>query len=211
MELVHELYTWVVGWAGTPYAGVALFGIAFAESMIFPIPPDALMIPMMIAQPSLALVFAGIALVASVFGGIAGYGIGKKGGRPVMYRLFSDEKIRVVEHYYNKYDVWAISIAGFTPIPYKLFTISAGAFNLDLKRFMIASLIGRGGRFILVGGLIMLFGRQIQFFIDEYFDVAAIAFTVMLLGGFYVINVIGKRLQPAEAQNVDMAEVEIEA
>lgn len=206
MELVHELYNWVVAWAQTPYAGAALAGIAFAESIFFPIPPDALMIPVMIASPTFALGFATIALLASVFGGATGYAVGKKGGRPVMYRFFSDEKIRVVEHYYNKYDVWAISIAGFTPIPYKLFTISAGAFNLDFKRFMVASLVGRGGRFFLVGVLIMIFGEQIQFFLDEYFNVAAVAFTVLLLGGFYVLNVIGRRLQPEPAE-VEVSEV----
>lgn len=202
MEFIHELYTWVVGWAHTPYSGMALFGIAFAESSFFPIPPDVLMIPIMIARPPVALLFAALATLASVMGGAFGFGIGKWGGQPVLRRFFSDEKVQVVQHYYNKYDIWAISIAGFTPIPYKVFTISAGAFELDFKRFMIASTIGRGGRFFLVGTLIMVFGEAIQAFIDQYFDLAAILFTILLLGGFYVLNMVGKRLQPAEAPEV---------
>ncbi|MDQ7029787.1 MAG: YqaA family protein [Ardenticatenia bacterium] len=193
MELLRSLYDWVVAWAYTPYAGVALFGIAFAESSFFPIPPDVLMIPLAISRPPIALLFAALATVASVLGGVFGYVIGKLGGQPVLHRLFSEEKIRAVRHYYHKYDVWAIGIAGFTPIPYKLFTISAGVFDLDFKRFMLASLVGRGGRFFLVGGLIMIFGEAIQGFIDEYFDLLAIAFTLLLIGGFYVINVAGKR------------------
>lgn len=200
MDLLRSLYEWVVAWAGTPYASVALFGIAFAESSFFPIPPDTLMIPLAISRPPLALVFATLATVASVLGGAFGYAIGKWGGQPVLHRFFNQEKVRMVQHYYHKYDVWAIGVAGFTPIPYKLFTISAGVFDLNFKRFMLASLLGRGGRFFLVGGLIMVFGETIQGFIDEYFDVAAVAFTVLLIGGFYVLNVLGKRMKPVEAQ-----------
>lgn len=200
MEILRSLYDWVVAWAYTPYASVALFGIAFAESSFFPIPPDVLMIPLAISRPPFALLFATLATVASVLGGVFGYLIGKWGGQPVLHRLFSEEKIRTVQHYYHKYDVWAIGIAGFTPIPYKLFTISAGVFDLDFKRFMVASLLGRGGRFFMVGGLIMVFGEAIQGFIDEYFDLLAVAFTVLLIGGFYVINVVGKRVKPVKAR-----------
>lgn len=199
MDLLHSLYEWVVAWAHTPYASIALFGIAFAESSFFPIPPDTLMIPLAISRPPAALLFAALATLASVLGGAFGYAIGKWGGQPVLRRLFAQEKIRMVQHYYHKYDVWAIGVAGFTPIPYKLFTISAGVFDLDFKRFMLASILGRGGRFFLVGGLIMVFGETIQWFIDEYFDLAAVAFTVLLIGGFYVLNVLGKRMKPLEA------------
>jgi membrane protein YqaA with SNARE-associated domain len=188
--MLHDLAAWMVAWASSPYAGFALFGFAFIESIFFPVPPDPLLITLSVATPSNALIFAGICTVASVFGGITGYYVGLKGGRPLVLRMFGEEKVSYVQHLFQNYDVWAIAIAGFTPIPYKVFTLSAGVTLIDPKRFIIASIIGRAGRFFLVASLIFLFGETIQRYLIEYFDVAALLFAVLLIGGFVVIGLL---------------------
>jgi membrane protein YqaA with SNARE-associated domain len=193
MEILRDLIEWTTSWATTPYGGVALFAIAFAESSFFPVPPDVLLIPLALAKTSWALLFAAVATLGSLAGGILGYFIGDKGGRPLLKRFFKPEKVALVQDYYRRYDVWAVGIAGFTPIPYKLFSISAGAFGLDLKRFVLASIVGRGGRFFLVGSAILVFGESVKAFLDEYFDFAVIAFALLFIGGFYAINVLARR------------------
>ncbi|NLF13355.1 MAG: DedA family protein [Anaerolineaceae bacterium] len=192
MELLRNLIEWTAGWAASPYGGVALFAIAFAESSFFPVPPDVLLIPLALARTAWALLFAAIATGGSLAGGLLGYYIGDKGGRPLLQRFFKQEKVSLVQNYYRRYDVWAVGLAGFTPIPYKLFSISAGAFGLDLKRFMLASAIGRGGRFFLVGLVILIFGESVKVFLDQYFELAVVAFSVLLVGGFYVINLLAR-------------------
>jgi membrane protein YqaA with SNARE-associated domain len=201
MEFLRDLVEWTVAWAHTPYGGVALFAIAFAESSFFPVPPDVLMIPLALAQTAKALLFAAICTAGSALGGIFGYLIGDKGGRPLLQRLFKPEKIALVQSYYRRYDVWAVGIAGFTPIPYKLFSISAGVFGLDFKRFVLASIAGRGSRFFLVGLVIMVFGEPVKAFLDTYFDLVVIAFAVLFIGGFYVLNVLARRT--ARQQGID--------
>jgi membrane protein YqaA with SNARE-associated domain len=193
MDILHDLIAWTSSWAATPYGTVALFVIAFAESSFFPVPPDVLMIPLALAKTNYALVFAAIATAGSTIGGLLGYYIGDKGGRPLLQRFFKPDKVSLVQDYYRRYDVWAVGLAGFTPIPYKLFTISAGAFGLDLKRFVLASFLGRGGRFFLVGSAIQIFGESVKAFLDEYFDLAVIGFAVLFVGGFYAINLLAKR------------------
>jgi membrane protein YqaA with SNARE-associated domain len=193
MEFVRSLVEWTIGWAATPYGGLALFLIAFAESSFFPVPPDVLLIPLALAQTHWALIFAAIATAGSTLGGILGFFIGDKGGRPLLQRFFKAEKIALVQGYYQRYDVWAVGMAGFTPIPYKLFSISAGAFGLDLKRFLLATIAGRGGRFFLVGLAIQLFGEPVKAFLDQYFDLAVVAFAVLFVGGFYAINLLAQR------------------
>lgn len=193
MSFLRELVAWTAGWASTPYGGIALFGIAFAESSFFPVPPDVLLIPLALFKTSSALLFSAIATLGSTLGGILGYFIGDKGGRPLLQRFFNQEKVALVQDYYKRYDVWAVGLAGFTPIPYKLFSISAGAFGLDLNRFIIATILGRGGRFFLVGLVILIFGEPVKAFLDTYFELAAVAFAVMLVGGFYVVNLLARR------------------
>ncbi len=193
MEILRDLIEWTTGWAATPYGGVALFIISFVESSFFPVPPDTLLIPLALMHIPRALLFAAIATVGSVGGGAFGYLLGLKGGRPVLHRLFSAEKIALAQGYYAKYDVWAVFVGAFTPLPYKLFSISAGVFGLDLKRFMLASLVGRGGRFFAVGTVITLFGEPVKHYLDKYFDVAVIAFTLMLVGGFLAVSLLAKQ------------------
>lgn len=193
MEILHNLVDWTSGWAGTPYGSVVLFVIAFAESSFFPVPPDVLLIPLALARTSWALLLAAIAAAGSTVGGLLGYYLGAKGGRPLLQRVFKAEKVALVQGYYRPYDVWAVGMAGFTPIPYKLFSSSAGAFGLDLKRFILASIVGRGGRFFLVGLAILVFGESVKSFLDEYFDLAVIAFAVLFIGGFFAINLLARR------------------
>ena len=188
LESVHELSAWVISWAYTPYGAIALGLLAFAESSFFPIPPDVLLIALCLLNPKGALGYAVICSVASVLGGGFGYGLGRYGGRPLLKRMFSEAKIQLVEDYYHRYDVWAVGIAAFTPIPYKVFTVTAGVFLLDFKRFMLASLIGRSGRFFLVALLFFFFGKPIAAFVQSYLNILSILFIVALVGGFVIIH-----------------------
>ena len=199
MELIHDLYAWMESWAQSPYGGLALFILAFFESSFFPLPPDALMIPLAVANVRFALGFAAITTAGSLLGAMLGYYIGLKGGRPILNRFFSEDKVLFVERQYQKRDVWAVAIAGFTPIPYKIFAIGAGAFHLNFRRFMLASLVGRAGRFFLVGLLITIFGEPIQAAIDDYLDVLALGFVVLLVVGFFVLKLLVKPGRDADS------------
>jgi len=188
---LRRLYDWVLSWAAHPHARIALFALAFAESSFFPIPPDVLLIAMALSLPTRAFRFAAITTLGSVLGGLAGYLIGHglmaSVGQPIIefYRLETQfEKIRAL---YLEYDVWAVGIAGFTPIPYKVFTIAAGAFDMDPLRFSLASVISRGARFFLVAALIYHYGTPIKGFIDRYFNLLTIVFTVLLVGFFALL------------------------
>jgi len=185
---IHELKEWTVSWAQSENAVFALFGLAFAESSFFPIPPDLLLIVMSLNSPGHALSYALVCTAGSTVGGAFGYGLGKGGGRPLLKRFVSERKIRLVHDYFRKYEAWAIGIAGFTPIPYKIFTLSAGVFYIDFVKFILVSLVSRGARFFLVAGLIALFGEYITGFIERYFNLLSILFVVLLVGGFYAVK-----------------------
>ena len=193
MELLHDLAAWMTSLANTPYGGAALFALAFAESSFFPLPPDLLLIPLALNNTSLALLFAAVATVGSTLGGMLGYFIGNKGGRPLLERFFNADKVALVQDQYQRYDVWAVGMAAFTPIPYKLFSISAGAFQLDFKRFLLASVLGRGGRFLAVGLVITIFGESVKAFLESYFELAVIAFGLLFIGGFLAIKLLARK------------------
>ena len=205
-DLLHDLVDWVLAWAESPFGGLALFVLSAAESIIFPVPPDPLLIALGVGKPSFALVFAAICLAGSLLGASVGYLIGMWGGRPVVDRLFSQDKIQFVEQKYQRYDVWAILIAALTPIPYKVFTVTAGMFRLHFGRFMLASLLGRGARFFAVGLLIALFGEPIAAFIDEYLDILFIVFMILLVGGFFVIKLLTRAGKPPGSSEVKISE-----
>lgn len=201
MKYLRSLYDWVLHWAQTPYGPIALFVLAFAESSFFPIPPDALLIAMVLGASAKAFKFALNCTVASVIGALFGYAIGhylwwtpSNEFTPIANFFFNSipgftqELFFNVQKMYDQYDFWIVFTAGFTPIPYKVITISSGAFNINIPMFVIASIISRGARFFLVAFLIWRFGPQIKSFIDKYFNWLAIAFTVLLLGGFAVIK-----------------------
>ena len=201
MEFLHDMTNWMLDWAASPWAPVALVVFAFWESSFFPIPPDPLLIGMAVARPELGLVYATMATAASVAGAALGYFIGQRGGRPIVQRLFKPDKILLAERLYQRYDVWAVSVAAFTPIPFKVFTITAGMAELNFRRFMLASIVGRGGRFFLVGGLVTIFGSSIERWIDQYFEIATISFVLLLVAGFLAIRFVGQFL--ARREGVD--------
>ena len=174
MNILTELTLWFEGFAETDLAIYALALGSFAESIIFPIPVDVLLMPMSLLNPSMAIWFAMVAMVASVLGGIGGYWVGLRFGRPVLHRFVSPAKSDSAERLFNKYGAWAVVVAAITPIPYKVFTISAGVLNLELKKFVFASVIGRGFRFLFTGALLYLYGEEIRSFIDDHFGLLMI-------------------------------------
>jgi len=190
--MLRRLYDWVLHWAETPYGTWALFLLAFCESSFFPIPPDVLLIALAVAIPKKSFKYALVCSAGSVLGGCLGYLIGWQFmagiGEKIIAFYGLTRKIEYIKDLYINYDAWAIGIAGFTPIPYKVFTISAGAFNINFPVFIIASTISRSARFFLVGSLIYIFGPRIQTFIDKYFNILAVAFTVLLVAGFVIIK-----------------------
>lgn len=190
--MFRKLYDWVLHWAETPYGSWALFLLAFSESSFFPIPPDVLLIALAVAVPRKSMRFAMICSVGSVLGGCFGYLIGWQfmssvGAKIVAFYGLVD-KVDYIGDLYRNYDAWAIGIAGFTPIPYKVFTIAAGMFKINFGVFILASFISRSARFFLIGGLIYFFGPSIQRFIEKYFNILAVAFTILLITGFVAIK-----------------------
>ena len=190
--MLRRLYHWVLHWAETPYSTWALFLLAFAESSFFPIPPDVLLIALAVARPAKSLHYALVCSVGSVLGGCLGYFIGYQFmevlGQKIVSLYGFQDKIDHIQQLYQQYDAWAVGIAGFTPIPYKVFTLSAGMFKIDFLVFVLASLISRSARFFLVGALFYKFGARIKPLIDRYFDILAVSFTVLLVLGFAVIK-----------------------
>jgi membrane protein YqaA with SNARE-associated domain len=190
--MLRNLYEWVVHWAKTPYGAWALFLLAFSESSFFPIPPDVLLIALAVAVPAKALHYALICSIGSILGGVFGYLLGWQFMATIGLKIIAfyglNDNFAYIESLYRTYDAWAIGIAGFTPIPYKVFTISAGAFRINFGVFVLASLVSRSARFFLVGGLIYIFGPQIQNFIERYFNILAVAFTVLLIAGFVILH-----------------------
>ena len=190
--MLRKIYDWVLHWAETPYGPWALFLLAFSESSFFPIPPDVLLIALAVALPRKSLKFALISSIGSVLGGCFGYLIGWQFMQGIGEKIIAfyglTDKVDYIGTLYRTYDAWAIGIAGFTPIPYKVFTIAAGMFKINFMVFFLASLVSRSARFFLVGGLIYIFGSRIQSFIDKYFNILAVAFTVLLIVGFIVLK-----------------------
>lgn len=201
MKLIKNLYNWVLSWAETRFAMTALFILAFIESIFFPIPPDILLIAMAMGAAAKSFRFAIICTIGSVTGAVVGYYIGHfawlnpNGEFTGLANLFFNnipgftyELYNNIKILFNEWDFWIIFTAGFTPIPYKVFTITSGAFDMNIVMFIIASVISRGARFFLVAYLIWKFGPSIKNFIDKYFNWVALGFTAMLIGGFIMIN-----------------------
>ncbi len=201
MNWVKSLYNWVLSWSESPYGSLALFILAFSESVFFPIPPDVLLIALALGASVKAFRFAIICTAGSVIGAVVGFALGHyiwltADGSFTAFANFFFEHIPGFTHavydrirdLFNEWNFWVIFTAGFTPIPYKVFTITAGVFDINFLMFIIASVISRGARFFLVAWLIWRFGPGIKQFIDRYFNLLAIAFTVLLVGGFILIK-----------------------
>ena len=191
---MRKLYDWVLHWAETPYAIPALFILAFAESSFFPIPPDVLLIALAVSIPTKAFRYALICTLGSVTGGVLGYGIGYFGyealGKPIIDFYHGQEVMDKVKELYDTHGFWGVFVAALTPIPYKVFTIASGFFKFNFGAFIGASVCGRALRFFVVGALIHFFGPKIKEFIDKYFNILAIAFAVLLVGGFVLIKFV---------------------
>ena len=190
--LLRRLYDWTLSWAYTPYGTIALFIIAFAESSFFPIPPDILLIALCISIPSKSFWYALISTVASVLGGMFGYYIGmalySTIGKAIIAALHYENYFNLVGKMYSDNAFLAILGAAFTPIPYKVFTIAAGVWDINFLILITASIIGRGLRFFIVATLIFFFGAKIKEFIEKYFNWVTVIFFVLLVAGFGVIK-----------------------
>jgi membrane protein YqaA with SNARE-associated domain len=189
------MYTWVESFSTRPGALWALFLIAFMESSFFPIPPDVLLIALAVAMPTRSMHFAAVCTLGSVLGGMFGYFIGYElmelVGRPII-SFYNAETywVKVEEAYRGPVGVWFLVAAAFTPVPYKVATIAAGATLMPFLPFVLASAIGRSMRFFLVAGLIWKFGPSIKQFIDKYFDKLSIAFVILLVLGFVAVKYV---------------------
>jgi membrane protein YqaA with SNARE-associated domain len=192
-QLKNSLFGLIDQFAASPHPGWWLFALAVAESSFFPIPPDVLLVTLGVARPEMAVWYAVITSVGSVLGGGLGYAIGLYGGRPLLYRFFNRGKINAVERLYDRFNAWATGIAGLTPIPYKVFTIAGGALKIDFKVFMLASLASRSLRFMTEGVLLYFFGAPIKDFLYTQFNWLSIAFVVLLVGGFWLVQHLGRR------------------
>ena len=201
MIFIRKLYDWVLGWAEKPAGPKALAGISFAEASFFPIPPDVLLIPLALGNKKRAVYFGFLCSVSSILGASMGFMIGSllwwegpnqfSGFAQFFFDNipgFDQDIFSNIKSLYDEYNFIIIFTAGFTPIPFKLFTISAGAFEINFLLFIFAASISRSARFLLVAFLIKVFGDTITHFIDKYFNILAILFTMILFGGFFLIK-----------------------
>ena len=192
--MLRSLYDRTMALAGHRHANWALAAVSFIESSVFPIPPDVMLIPMVLAQRHKALLIATICTVASVLGGLLGYVIGlflfDSIGQPIQDFYSYGEKFSSFQSRYNEWGVWIVLIAGLTPFPYKVITIASGVTGLSLPVFIIASIFARGARFAIVAALLWKFGESIQNFIERYLGILFSVFIALLIGGFAVMNLV---------------------
>ena len=190
--MLRRLYHWTLSLAQSPHAIWAMAAVAFVESSFFPIPPDILLIPMIIAAPTRWWRVALVCTVASVLGGALGYWIGaalfETVGQPMLDFYGKGGQIEDFRAKYDQWGAWAVFIAGVTPFPYKVITIASGALSLDFATFMVASVLARGLRFFVVAFLLWKFGAPIRDFIDRRLGLVSVAFVAILLGGFVAIK-----------------------
>ncbi len=190
--MIKRLYDWTLSLAGTRYAMWALAIVAFVESSVFPIPPDILMIPMILAAPRRAFQIAALATVSSVLGGLLGYWIGAVAfdtlGRPILESLGKADAMAAFNDRFNDFGFWPVLIAGITPFPYKVITIMSGWTGLPLGIFVVTSIVARGLRFFLVAGLLWKYGAPIRDFIEKRLGLMFTLFVLLLIGGVYAVR-----------------------
>ena len=191
--MIKRLYNWILSWSESRWGWLALFTIALFEANFFPLPPDILLIALCLGATKRSFRFATICLVGSVLGAALGYTIGyflwttPSGEATALANLFyeyifSVDSFNNVGALYDRFNFWIVFTAGFTPLPFKLFTIAGGMFHINFMMFIIASIVSRGMRFFLIAWLIWKFGAPIKSFIDKYFNLLATLFTIMLIG-----------------------------
>ncbi len=194
VKLIRKIYDWTIRLSETKQAVWALAGVAFVESSVFPLPPDLLLIPMCVAERRRSFFYATICTVASVIGGLLGYAIGyyffETWGKDILSFYGMMGKYGALKDKYDQYGGWIILAKGMTPIPFKLLTIFSGAMHLALPVFIISSIGARAMRFYLVAGLLWKFGAPVRTFIEKHLTWVALAFLILLIGGFFAIKYI---------------------
>ena len=192
--MLRRLYDWTMNLASHRHAGRMLGAVSFIESSVFPIPPDVVLIPMVLSERAKAWIYATIATVASVLGGLLGYVIGAflfdTIGQPLLQFYGYGEKFTDFAARYNEWGAWIVFIAGVTPFPYKVITIASGATGLNIWVFIMASILARGLRFFVLCALLYWFGPPIRAFVEKYLGLVAIAFVVLLIGGFALVKYV---------------------
>lgn len=193
--MLRRLYDWVMALSAHRHAVWALAGVAFVESSIFPIPPHAMLVPMVLAERARAWVYAAVTTVSSVLGGILGYAIGfflfEIVGKPILEFYGQTQAFASFAERYNEWGAWIVFIAGVTPFPYKVITIASGATQLNFIIFMVASIAARGLVFFVISGLLYWFGPPIRDFIERRLGLVTAVFVILLVGGFVAIRYLG--------------------
>jgi len=192
--MIRRLYDWIIGLADHPHALWALAIVAFLESSVFPIPPDVMMIPMILARPRRAWLIASVALVASILGGLLGYAIGALAfdsvGAPILAALGKSDSMAEFATRFNDVGFWAVLAAGITPFPFKVITIMSGWTAMPLGTFIITAIIGRAVRFFIVAALLWKFGAPIRDFIEKRLPLVFTVCVILLIGGFFLVKFI---------------------
>ncbi|MEM9248438.1 MAG: YqaA family protein [Pseudomonadota bacterium] len=192
--MLRGLYDWTMSLAGHRHALAVLALVSFVESSVFPIPPDVLMIPMILATPHRAFLIAGVCMIASVLGGLAGYGLGyffyEQIGAPILESLGKGDAMAEFNTRFNDVGFWAVLVAGLTPFPYKVITIMSGWTAMPLGTFIVTSIVARSMRFFLVAWLLWKYGEPIRDFIERRLGLMFTLFCVLLIGGFYALRVL---------------------
>ncbi|MFC1743736.1 YqaA family protein [Candidatus Riflebacteria bacterium] len=191
-KMIRACYDWVLSWSEKPDAMAFLFIMAVIESIFFPVPPDVLLIAIVIAKRESWFKAAFLCLCGSVIGGIIGYGVGygmfETIGRPIVEFYNAEATMKTIKIWCNEWGFLGVLAAALTPIPYKVVTITAGLVQFNLIQFIVASFIGRSTRFFMVSFLINKLGPPVKDFIDRYFDILSILFFILLLGGFFLLK-----------------------
>ncbi|THH38753.1 DedA family protein [Aliishimia ponticola] len=192
--MLRRLYDWTLSMANHPHALWVLAAVSFIESSVFPIPPDVLMIPMILAAPHRAWLIAIVALVASVLGGMLGYAIGAFAfeaiGEPILASLGKADAVAEFNTRFNDFGFWAVLTAGVTPFPYKVITIMSGWTGMPILTFIATSILARGLRFFIVAALLWKFGAPVRDFIERRLGLVFAAFVLLLFGGFAVVSLL---------------------
>jgi len=190
--MVRRFYDWVIGLAHHPHSIWVLALVAFVESSVFPIPPDVLMIPMILARPRQAWLIAGVALIGSVLGGLLGYAIGALAfeslGAPILAAMGKADAMAEFSTRFNDFGFWAVLVAGITPFPYKVITIMSGWTGMPLFTFIATSILARALRFYIVAALLWKFGPPIRDFIEKRLPLVFTVCVILLLGGFFFVR-----------------------
>jgi len=192
LKIFSALYAWTLKWAEHKLAPRILALLTFAESVFFPVPPDVLLAPMVLAKPNKAWYLATLTTTASVVGGVVGYALGyymfEPWIQPLITELGWQGKFDQVVHWFEAWGVWVVFIAGFSPIPYKLFTLSAGLLQMAFIPFLLVSAIGRGMRFFLVAGIIKWGGEAMEHKLKQYIDIIGWLVVALIIVAFLIMH-----------------------